>query len=83
MYGPNRDSPDFYRNLLNILITFENQIIMAGNFNLVLSQETDTYSYTDLNNPRVRSAVLDIITQNKLNDMWAGNEHGKKRVYMV
>ena len=32
VYGPNRDTPDFYKNLLNKLSTCDNPVVMAGDF---------------------------------------------------
>ena len=43
---------------------------MAGDFNLALNQEMDTYNYTSLNNPRARNVVLEMIIQNSLIDVW-------------
>ena len=70
VYGPNRDTPDFYKNLLNKLSTCDNPVVMAGDFNLVLNQEMDTYNYTSLNNPSARNVVLEMIIQNSLIDVW-------------
>ena len=70
VYGPNKDSPDFYKKLLNKLSTCDNPVVMAGDFNLVLNQEMNTYNYTSLNNPRPRNVVLDMIIQNSLIDVW-------------
>ena len=52
---------------------------MAGDFNLVLNQEIDTYNYTSLNNPRAMNAVLEMIIQNSLIDVWREMNVEKKK----
>ena len=42
---------------------------MAGDFNLGLNQEMDTYNYTSLNNPRANNVVSEMIIQNSLIDV--------------
>ena len=49
---------------------YDNPVVMAEDFNLVLNQEMDTYNYTSLNNPRSRNVVLEMIIQNSLIDVW-------------
>lgn len=40
VYGPNRDDPDFYNSLNEILRRLNNKCIIAGDFNLVLNPDT-------------------------------------------
>ena len=43
IYGPNEDKPDFYDNLQQSVIEFNNEhIIYCGDWNLVLDQNLDT-----------------------------------------
>ena len=36
IYGPNKDTPEVYEIIKNDIITYGNNIILAGDFNLVL-----------------------------------------------
>ena len=43
IYGPNNDNPQFFLNILKCIEEFENdQYLICGDFNLVLSQDLDT-----------------------------------------
>ena len=35
--------------------------ILCGDFNLVLDQDLDTYNYTNVNNPKAREKLLEIM----------------------
>ena len=44
IYGPNRDSPNFYNELKNDIISCGNEtVVMGGDFNLVLDFQKDCY----------------------------------------
>ena len=74
IYGPNRDSPDFYQNLSKRMLKYENSsFILAGDFNLILNPDIDAFNYTHLNNPHSRNIVFDIITEYNLIDSWREN----------
>lgn len=46
LYGPNRDSPDFFRELSNIIEEFSDDfIIMCGDWNLVQKFNLDCHNY--------------------------------------
>ena len=45
IYGPNKDTPEFYEIIKNDIITYGNNMILARNFNLVLDPEIDTLNY--------------------------------------
>ena len=71
LYGPNKDSPDFYHNIRNIVNEFQNtNYIFCGDWNLVLHPDLDTYNYVNVNNPKARNVVLDLIDDFKLVDPW-------------
>ena len=46
LYGPNDDKPELYENITRKLSKFENaQVIMCGDWNLVLDAEIDSKNY--------------------------------------
>lgn len=60
LYGPNEDSPEFYQNLSNIVNKLQNdEMIIVGDFNLVLDTSQDYYNYLHVNNPKAREIVLE------------------------
>ena len=71
IYGPNRDNPDFYNDLANEIkqINVDN-IIIGGDFNLVLNPTLDYYNYKHINNPKAKEMVHNIINELELNDIW-------------
>ena len=69
IYGPNRDDPDFYCKIKEKITNLEN-IIMAGDFNLVLDPSRDYHNYKHVNNPRARQAVDDMTQELDLSDIW-------------
>ena len=72
IYGPNRDEPDFYDNLKkNILkLNDDNPVVICGDWNLVLNPKLDLYNYVNVNNPRARDKVIDIMGELQLLDIW-------------
>ena len=71
LYGPNNDNPGFYDNLKNELLKLNNPyVIIAGDYNLALNQEYDTYNYLHVNNPRAKEKVTELIDELGLIDIW-------------
>ena len=71
IYGPNRDSPNFYKTLKEDIENFENeQVILGGDFNLTLNFDKDCMNYVRLNNPNARDSVLDLMMDQNLIDIW-------------
>ena len=80
VYGPNKDNPSFYENISEIINDFENEdIILVGDFNLVLDLEKDCYHYLHVNNPKARDKVLELISSHNLADIFRELHPGKKR----
>ena len=53
IYGPNRDTPNFYEKLKKDITDFNNElVILTGDFNLTMNPEVDTKNYININNPR-------------------------------
>ena len=71
IYAPNVDKPLFFENL-NRLIEENNQnyMLICGDFNLVLNPEIDTYNYININNPRSRNKLLQIMQFQNLTDAY-------------
>ena len=64
LYGPNEDNPQFYNNLRQKYLEFENDYsLWCGDWNLVVNPDLDTNNYLHVNNPRARQAVLNIIEE--------------------
>ena len=71
VYGPNRDDPNFYSTLQEKIKEFNvSNIIIGGDFNLVLDPTRDYHNYKNVNNPKAREAVDNMIAELDLNDIW-------------
>ena len=80
IYGPNKDTPDFYKMVSESLEEFDNEFnIVCGDFNLVLDQELDTYNYKHRNNPQARNEILKIMNKFNLCDPWRINNPDSRR----
>lgn len=71
LYGPNRDNPDLFTYLNNIILenNFQN-IIWGGDWNLVQNPNIDYINYKHNNNPRSQEKVLEIKGNLELSDVW-------------
>ena len=71
IYGPNNDDPSFYTNIQEYILDSQcENVIMCGDFNLVLNPELDCYNYKHVNNPSARQKVIDIIEDNDYVDVF-------------
>lgn len=71
LYGPNKDSPEFYEKLHDIIGEFDNQfIIICGDWNLVQDFRKDTYNYVTQNNQRSLAVIEKIKNDYNLIDPW-------------
>lgn len=71
IYGPNRDDPEFYTNVKQKINEFKAEnVIVAGDFNLVLEPGKDYCNYKHANNPKAKEAVDNMIDKLDLNDIW-------------
>lgn len=66
LYGPNKDSPQFYNLIKDKIQEMNNPCIIAGDFNLVLNPSIDYHDYLHINNPKARDSVLELIIDNNL-----------------
>lgn len=71
IYAPNRDDPDFFRNINHILngVNCDN-IIIGGDWNLLLDPHKDGYNYKNINNSNAREEVTNLYIQHNLTDIW-------------
>ena len=61
IYGPNEDSPNFYRKIADIIEKFENETcILCGDFNFIQDQEMDTLNFLHISNPKAKECVLNL-----------------------
>ena len=80
LYGPNRDTPEFYDNVCNIIDNFENaSVILCEDWNLVLDYERDTKGYLHKNNPVSRDKVLNMMEKYDIRDIWRVNNENTHR----
>ena len=62
------------------LLTIDNACILVGDFNLVIDPEKDYQNYVNINNPKGREKVLEIMLEFDLVDCWR-EEHTDERKY--
>ena len=81
LYGPNSDDPDFYEKMNKIINNFGNSdIIVVGDWNLLLNTNIDGVNYKHLNNPNSRQKVLKLMSDLNLYDIWR-EENQEKNTY--
>ena len=80
IYGPNKDDPLFYENLTGTIKEYKNNnIIVVGDFNIALDQDIDCCNYKQVNNPKARKAVEEMMLDLGLADIWRENNPDCKR----
>lgn len=52
VYGPDTDSPEFYKELSNRIKDINQHILLGDYYNLVLNKILDFINYIHLNNPK-------------------------------
>lgn len=71
IYGPNRDNPEFYRGINFTIVNFGCQnVIVAGDWNLVLDPSKDYENYKNINNVKAQEMVLQMMDNIDLCDIW-------------
>ena len=71
IYGPNKENPPFYDNLLANIVELEaDSVIICGDTNTVQRYELDCYNYQNKNNPKNREALMNIQNTLHLVDPW-------------
>ena len=71
LYGPNRGNPEFYAELEERIseVGFEN-LIIGGDWNLVLDFTLDYYNYKHFNNAKAQEQVENLMINFDLLDIW-------------
>lgn len=81
IYGPNIDDPNFYEELENNIAKMGNDnIIITGDFNLLLDPPVDGVNYKNINNPNARGKVIKMMSDLNLYDVWR-DENNDKRIF--
>ena len=76
IYGPNEDKPQFYKKLKQKINELESSdgdtynVVICGDWNLVIDPNIDTENYKSINNPNARSEVLQFIEGMDYIDAW-------------
>ena len=71
IYGPNNDSPDFYFKIDEIIKNNQQDyLLITGDLNMVLDPEKDSHNYVNINNPRARATILNMISEYNLIDLF-------------
>ena len=61
LYGPNKDTPNFFDNIINIAERKGNAIlILCGDFNTVQNEKLDYFNYKTINNKKSHDTILQI-----------------------
>ena len=80
LYGPNNDCPSFFNEIQLLLENVDADYnILCGDFNVALNPELDTSNYRHINNPKARQAILDIMSENDLSDVYRELHPSTKR----
>ena len=71
LYGPNRDEPDIYSDLLSKLKELKNRhVIIVGDWNLLLDPSVDGRNYQHVNTKKAKDSVRNLIAELNLIDIW-------------
>ena len=87
LYAPNEDSPEFFLNLFKEIEQREvKNIIMTGDWNMVIDFNKDTLNYKKLNNPKSNKIVIENKNKLDLIDIWRYShpdltEYTRKQLY--
>ena len=81
IYAPNRDDPNFFKQLKqHILEAGNTNIPIVGDWNLLLEPDVDGTNYKNINNQNARVEVCNMIAELNLYDIWR-EEHPEERKF--
>ena len=84
LYGPNKDNPEFYNNLKQLILKRDNcPLVICGDWNLVLNHNLDTYGYVRENNLNAKKCVTSMMEELELIDTWRSENNSKKKYTWV
>ena len=79
LFGPNEDRPMFYEDIKQKIKEFENfNVIICGDFNLVMDPDLDTENYKQVNNHKARIVFKDLLEELEYMDAWRILNEDKK-----
>ena len=73
LYGPNRDSPDFFKTVVEKAQDFKNEnYIFCGDFNFVMNPKLDCKHYKEntINNPNARKTMIEAMEKLDILDVF-------------
>ena len=72
LYDPNSDKPEFFEKIKQLIKTSPNfyYLIICGDFNLVLDPKKDSKNYKNINNPKSRQSVMQLMENFELVDAY-------------
>ena len=71
IYGPNKDEPEFYEEVNEVLRSVDcDHIILGGDLNFVMNSQIDCYGYVRENNVNARNKFISMCTEHNLIDVW-------------
>lgn len=71
IYAPNTDDPQFFKNIQTIVnINYAENIIIGGDWNLLLDNNLDGNNYKNVNNPNAKKEVSNLTQIYNLIDVW-------------
>ena len=80
LYAPNEDDPAFFENIFNVIENSDTKnLILVGDWNLVMNYEMDTLNYKKKNNVKAREKLLTFIEKLNLIDIWRHTHENTKR----
>ncbi|KAJ8029880.1 hypothetical protein HOLleu_29396 [Holothuria leucospilota] len=69
VYGPNRDSPNFYNHINDVIGEMNDTfVIMGGDWNCVLDPLLDCDGHLHDNNPMARNTIVSLLKNHQLSD---------------
>ena len=72
LYAPNKDDPGFFQNITNRMLDFDcDNIVMGGDFNLILNSELDKQGgRANTSHPKVLAEIRKVQINLDLGDIW-------------
>ena len=62
IYAPNKDDPEFFNRLMPLLQNDRADFVMiCGDYNLILDPVMDCHNYSNINNPKARSKIIEMM----------------------
>ena len=78
VYGPNKDDPDFYKNIFLTISTLRGEVIMGGDFNCVLKPNMDREGGLDSSHCHTRKVIHHFMAELGLCDIFRKHNPDKR-----